>query len=277
MAITSVAVAALIIVRVLRRAIPAGIARAVLRDATPLTESDLRKRADTLSSVLLGSAQVMVLILALLLIVEELGVNVAPVIAGLGIGGIAVGLGAQSLVKDAITGGFILFENQFGKGDMVRVGGVQGWVEDVNLRRTLLRDADGTLHTVPNSEIKVASNLTRGFSGVNVLISVAAATDIDQVTTLVDGVGAAMAADPDLGGTIVDPPRVTVVENVSAAAVTLRVVGRVVPGAQWEATSVLRRRLMRAFTEAGIAFGPVEATPPPPAPVAAAPPPVRNR
>lgn len=270
-AMIGIGVAALVLVWVLRRAIPSGVQRAVLRDTTPLTEAEQRKRADTLSAVLLGSAEVVVLVITLLLMVQELGVNVAPVIAGLGIGGIAVGLGAQSLVKDAINGILILLENQYGRGDMVRVGGVQGWVEEVNLRRTVLRDTDGTVHNIPNSEIKVASNLTRGFSGVNLTITVASGQDVDRAIALLDQAGAEVATDAALSAKVVDAPRVTSVDSVSAATVALRVVGRVAPGAQWEVTSALRRRVIRLYEAEGIRFGPMEPAPaPPPAPAPAA-------
>ena len=265
-----VAVAALVVVRLLERAIPATIGRAVMREATPLNERDLRKRADTLSSVLLACARAAVLVIALLMVVGEFGVNVVPVIAGLGIGGIALGLGAQSLVRDAINGILILTENQFGKGDMVKVAGVQGWVEEVNLRRTVLRDADGTLHSVPNSEIKVASNLTRGFSGVDLVVSLAPGTDVDVALRLINDAGEALTKDAEVGGDILEAPRAMRIENASAAGVDVRVMGRVTPGTQWKVSSALRRQIVRAFSAESIRFGP--APPPPPGPPQPAPP-----
>ena len=262
MAILVVLVAALIVVRLLDHAIPAAIDRAVKYTGNSLTDSDLHKRADTLSAVLRGAARLAVLVVALLLIVDEFGVNVFPLIAGLGIGGIALGRGAQSFVRDAINGILILTENQYGKGDMISVAGVQGWVEEVNLRRTVLRDLDGTLHSVPNGEIKVASNLTRGFSGVNFVVSLAPGTDLGTATELIDRAGAELAADETLGAKVLEPPRAVRVEAITAGGVDVRVVGRVAPGAQWEVTSALRRRLLRAFEAAGIRFAV-----PPPAPV----------
>lgn len=264
-AILVIALAATMAVRLLRRAIPAAISRAVGREASPLTAGDLTKRAATLSSVLVDSARALVLLIALVLVVDELGVNVVPVIAGLGIGGIALGLGAQSLVKDGINGVLILLENQYGHGDLVTVAGVQGWVEEVNLRRTILRDMDGTLHSVPNSEIKVSSNLTRGFSGINLLVPIAAPADVEKAIALIDATGAALAADEALGEKIVQAPHVARIENATAASVDVRVIGRVAPGAQWEVTTALRRRLMRVFEAEGVRFGPLPA-PPPPAP-----------
>jgi len=262
-----IVVAALVSLQLLQRAIPAAIARAVMRESTPLTEHDLRKRAETLSTVLLGAARISVLVVALLMVVGELGVDILPVIAGLGIGGIAIGLGAQSLVRDAINGVLILTENQFGRGDMIKVAGVQGWVEEVNLRRTVLRDLDGTLHSVPNSEIKVSSNLTRGYSGVDLIVSVGSAQDVDRALAVINEAGQGLRDDLEVGEDVLEAPRVARVDNITAAGgVELRVAGRVTPGAQWKVTSALRRRIVRAFDEQGIRFGP------PPAGAAAAPP-----
>jgi len=265
-----IVVATLIVLRLLGHAIPPAIRRMVMADATPLTEIDLRKRAHTLAGVLLTCARITVLAIAALMVAGELGINVVPVIAGLGIGGIAIGLGAQSLVRDAINGILILAENQFGRGDMVKVAGVQGWVEEVNLRRTVLRDLDGAVHSVPNSEIKVASNLTRGYSGVDLLVSVATGTDVDAAIQTVDQAGQDLLNDGELAEAILEAPHVARIENITAAGFDLRVSGRVKPGAQWQAASALRRRIVAAFAAHDIRFGPggppAPAAPPTPAP-----------
>ena len=263
--IVGVALVALLVVRIVDHAIPPAIGRVVMRDATPDNRLDLRKRADTLAGVLGGAARLLVLLVALLLVADELGVNVVPVIAGLGIGGIAIGLGAQSLVRDAINGMLILTENQYGKGDLITIAGVQGWVEEVNLRRTVLRDIDGTLHSVPNGEIKVASNLTRGFSGINLLIPVAVHADVDRAIELIDRTGHELVNEDDLGADILEAPHAARVEGPTAAGLEVRVIGRVAPGAQWRVSSALRRRLIKAFEAEGIRFGPIQ-SPPPPAP-----------
>jgi len=268
-----IVVTTLAALKLIGRIIPPAIRRAVLSQVTPATEYDLRKRADTLTAVLLGAARAAVLVVATLMIMGELGINVVPVIAGLGIGGIAIGLGAQSLVRDAINGILILTENQFGRGDMIKVAGVQGWVEEVNLRRTVLRDIDGTLHSVPNSEIKVSSNLTRGYSGVDLLIAIAAGQDIDAAIDVINRVGRDLGEEPEMGEEILEAPRVVRVENVSAATVDLRVAGRVVPGSQYKVASALRQRIVKAFGAGEIRFGPMPAPPPSPPPTAPVPPP----
>jgi moderate conductance mechanosensitive channel len=258
-----IVIAALIANRLLSRLIPAAIARAVVRDATPMTEGDLRKRAATLGGVVVSAVRIVIVVLALLLLAEQIGINVVPLVAGLGLGGIALGLGAQSLVRDVIMGMFIILENQFGKGDMVQVAGVQGWVEEVNLRRTVLRDIDGTVHSIPNGEIKVASNFTRGFSGVNLVVPVASAADVERATALIDRTGEELAIDATLGPEIVQAPRVARIEGTSAAGVELRVLGRVLPGAQWRVATAFRQRLLLAFDRDGIRLGPLPAPPPP--------------
>ena len=249
--------------RILRRVVPPALTRAVLREATPQTEIDLRKRATTLANVLIHTAQVGLLLVGGVILLDEFGFNVAPFLTGLGIGGIALGLGAQSLVRDVINGVFMLIENQYGEGDLVTIGGTQGWVEAVNLRRTILRDADGTLYTVPNGEVKVAGNLTRGFSGINLLVPVLHTSDVDRAMTLINEAGQELAADPQLGRLLVEAPRAARVEALTEKGVMVRVLGKALPGAQFELAGALRRRIKRAFDAADIRFGEPPPAPPP--------------
>jgi small conductance mechanosensitive channel len=132
------------------------------------------------------------------MVLSELGLNIGPVLAGLGVAGLAFGFGSQYLIRDLIAGLFIIMENQYRVGDVARVAGIAGLVEDINLRRTLLRDLDGIVHVVPNGEIRVASNLTRGFSRVNLNISVAYDTDLEHAMAVIDRVGKELARDPQL-------------------------------------------------------------------------------
>ena len=131
------------------------------------------------------------------MILGELDLDIGPAVAGLGVVGIAVGFGAQSLVKDYFNGALILIENQFSKGDVVSIAGVTGTVEDFSLRRTTLRDLDGVVHTVPNGEIRVASNRTRTWARINQNVMVAFGTDIDKAIEVVNDVGQGLAADPE--------------------------------------------------------------------------------
>ena len=272
-ALSVVVVLALAGVWLLRRLLPRAVASAVVRNATPQTEIDLRKRADTLGTVLVRTGEIVILVITALVLLDRAAITVAPFLTGLGIGGIAVGLGAQSLVRDMLAGIFILVENQYGRGDLVTVAGVQGWVEDVSLRRTVLRDADGTLHNVPNGEIKVASNLTRGYSGISLLLPLAPATDLGRAMALIDQVGAELATDPVFGPRLVEPPRAARVDGLTDTSVQVRVLGRALPGAQIELAGELRRRIKLAFDAAEIRLGgsPPPAAPPTPAGSPAAP------
>ncbi len=253
---------------IVKRVVPPTMAAFVLREPEARAAIDMRKRVDTLSAVIVHTAQIVVVLIAAFMILDELGFYVAPFLTGVGIGGIALGLGAQSLVRDTINGIFILAENQYGRGDLVTVGGVQGWVEDVNLRRTLLRDENGTMYTVPNGEVKVAGNLTRGYSGINLLVPLVAGSDVDRAMALIDAAGQEIADDPVLGPLVLETPRAVRLETITDKGLTIRVIGRALPGAQFEIAGALRRRIKAAFEQAQIRFG--EAPPAPtPAPSSA--------
>ena len=163
-----------------------GIVKALLdREATEgtaqeLSAVELRKRMDTLDSLGAHVLQAFIAVIATLMVLGQLGLDIGPAVAGLGVVGIAVGFGAQAFVRDYLNGALILIENQFAKGDVVQIAGVAGTVEDFSLRRTTLRDLDGVVHTVPNGEIKVASNLTRVWARINQDVTVAYGTDIDK-------------------------------------------------------------------------------------------------
>lgn len=257
------AIARLLIVHV----IPPAVRRAVeLGPSAPLGEAEeLGKRAETLAHVCVWLATAGVFVIGAFMLLSEVGYNLAPVITGLGIGGIAVGLGAQSLVKDTINGIFILGENQFRRGDFVTVAGVSGVVEDVNLRRTVLRDLDGTLHSVPNSAIQVSSNHTRDYSGLNFTVLVPQGGDLERALALIGEVGQQLTEDLAYAEDVVEPPRPSRIEAVDEKGVTLRVQGKARPGRQGAVAFEYRRRLKEAFDAAGLGFA--VATPSPIAPV----------
>ena len=186
------------------------------------------------------------------MILGELGLDIAPAIAGLGVVGIAVGFGSQSLVRDYFNGSPILIENQFSRGDVISIAGVSGTVEEFSLRRTTIRDLDGIVHTVPNGEIKVASNRTRVWARINLDVTVAYGTDIERATIVVDEVGAEMAADPAWRRIVLEAPRVERVEALGEYGITLKVLGQVRATDQPAAAGELRRRLLVAFARHGI-------------------------
>jgi small conductance mechanosensitive channel len=220
--------------------------------AQELSAVELRKRMDTLDALGGRTLQAFIVVIGGLMVLGRVGLDIGPAIAGLGVVGIAVGFGAQSLVKDYLNGALILIENQFGKGDVIRVAGVSGSVEDFTLRRTTLRDLDGVVHTVPNGEIRVASNLTRVWSRINQDITVAYGTDIDKAIDVVDRVGVEMAGDPQWKRRVLEAPRVERVEALAEYGITLKVLGTVRAADQWAAGGDFRKRLLAAFKANGI-------------------------
>ncbi len=235
-----------------------GIVKALLdREATEGTAQELSaievsKRIDTLDGLGGNVLKFFVVVIAGIMVLGRIGLDVGPAIAGLGVVGIAVGFGAQSLVRDYMTGALILVENQFSKGDVVSIAGVTGTVEDFSLRRTTLRDLDGIVHTVPNGEIKVASNRTRTWARINQNVMVAFGTDMDKAIDVVDAVGTEMAADPIWKRRILEAPRVERVESIDEMGITLKILGSVRAGEQWAASGEFRKKLLAAFADNGI-------------------------
>ena len=250
-------VVAFVALRLARLAIH-GIIKALMdREATEGTAQELsaievRKRMDTLDNLGGNVIGFLVFVIAALMILREFDLDIGPAVAGLGVVGIAVGFGAQSLVRDYLNGALILVENHFSKGDTVTIAGVSGTVEDFSLRRTTLRDLDGIVHTVPNGEIKVASNRTRTWARINQNVMVAFGTDIDKAIAVVDEVGREMASDPVWKPAILEVPRVERVESIDEMGITLKILGSVRAPEQWAAAGEFRKRLLAAFAEHGI-------------------------
>jgi moderate conductance mechanosensitive channel len=220
--------------------------------AQELSAVELKKRMDTLDNLGSSILQFVIVVIGGVMVLGALGLDIGPVIAGLGIVGIAVGLGTQSLVRDYLNGTLILIENQFSRGDVVSIAGVSGTVEDFSLRRTTLRDLDGIVHTVPNSEIHVASNRTRTWARINQDVTVAFGTDIDSAIRVVEDLGKQMAADPVWKRRILEPPRVERVERIEERGITLKILGTVRASEQWAAGGEFRKLLLEAFAKNGI-------------------------
>ena len=201
----------------------------------------------TLSSVVYSVGFVIIMFVAALQILPLLGINMGPLLASAGIAGIAIGFGAQTLVRDLITGFFILVENQYDIGDVVKIAGVQGTVELMTLRRTILRDADGTVHNVPSSQITVVSNLTRDWAQLALHISVAYGTDSDKVIKVLNELGDEIANDPEFGPMMVAKPGVPGIEKVSGDEVDYLMLVKTRPGVQDAVRRELRRRIKAGF------------------------------
>jgi small-conductance mechanosensitive channel len=180
------------------------------------------------------------------------GVPVAPVLAGFGIAGVAIGFGAQYLIRDLIAGIFIILENQYRVGDVAKVADITGLVEYITLRKTVLRDLDGIVHHVPNGEIRTASNFTRHFARVNLNISVAYGTDLDYAISVINRVGQELAKDEKWRRVIKNPPQVLRVNNLGDSGIDIKILGDVKPMEQWAVMGELRLRLKKAFDDEGI-------------------------
>ncbi|MFC1985183.1 mechanosensitive ion channel domain-containing protein [Chloroflexota bacterium] len=236
----------------LQRFLPPLVSRAMAQPKRGESKMGMKKREDTLVTVFMGLGRVSIVVIITFMILSELGVPIAPILAGFGIAGIAVGFGAQYLIRDLIAGIFILMENQYRVGDVARVADIAGLVEEINLRKTVLRDLDGIVHHVPNGEIKVASNFTRHFSRVNLDVSVAYGTDLDHAMSVINRVGQELAADDNWREMIVTPPRALRVNKFGDSGIDIKILGDVQPIQQWGVTGELRLRLKRAFDQEGI-------------------------
>ncbi len=213
---------------------------------------EMAKRASTLATVIVRSVEVTAFVLAGIIALGEAGFQLGPLIAGAGVVGLAIGFGAQSLVRDVLGGLFILLENQYAEGDVVNIAGIGGTVSAVNLRRTVLRDIDGIVHTVPNGEVGISSNLTRSFARVNLDVSVGYSEDLDRVREVIDAVGAELAADLEWREKILEPPAVLRVNALGESGIDMKVLGTVRPMKQWEVAGELRKRIKQAFDREGI-------------------------
>ncbi|MGB6837195.1 MAG: mechanosensitive ion channel family protein [Dehalococcoidia bacterium] len=247
-----IAVAIYVVLRILRHLIDPAVRAAVVKQMQGEPEVEIEKRVDTLARVIHRTIMLVAVVIGLLTILPELGVNIGALLAGAGLVGLAVGFGAQSLVKDMINGMFILVENQYGKGDVVNVAGVGGLVEDVNLRRTVLRDLDGAVHSIPNGEVRTSSNLTRQWSRVNMNVSVAYGEDLERVMAVIDRVGEELAQDPDFAPLIIGAPRALRVDGFGDSGIEIKILGETQPIRQWDVMGELRKRLKKAFDEEGI-------------------------
>lgn len=210
------------------------------------------QRAKTLGSLFRNVSKVLVYTFMVLLILAEFGFNLGPLLAGAGIAGVAVGFGAQSLVKDVISGVFILMEDQYGVGDVVDLGDAVGTVDEVQLRVTKLRSIDGTLWFVRNGEILRVGNMSQDYSKIVLDISVAYGSDLAQAKEVLAAVALEFATDPETRDSVLEEPEVLGVQTLGPDSVQIRLMITTPPGEQWAASRLLRERIKAALDEAGI-------------------------
>ncbi|HEX5744260.1 MAG TPA: mechanosensitive ion channel family protein [Candidatus Saccharimonadales bacterium] len=223
-----------------------------VRPAAHKNRAEELKREETVIQIVSGALNIIIWPLALILIIAQFGVNVGPLIAGAGVIGVALGFGAQSLVKDVISGLFIIAENQYAVGDVVDLDGTTGQVQHITLRSTVLRDLDGIVHHVPNGTIERASNYSSEHSGINLDVGIAYDSDLDKVIRVVNRVGKELAKDPDWQDQILETPSFLRVDNLGDSSIDIKITGSVKPLTQWDVTGELRKRLKIAFDKEGI-------------------------
>lgn len=214
---------------------------------TPGVLTPQEQRTRTLLSLLRSVGLVIIGVMTLFMVLGSLGVELGPLLAGAGVVGLAVSFGAQSLVKDVISGLFMLFENQFGVGDVIRIEGVSGTVEEMTLRIVTLRDVHGTVHIVPNGQITKVSNLTRSWARVVLDVGVAYKEDPDRVIAVLRALGEELSQDPDWKPLLVGPVEVPGIETFGDSAVNIRVMVKTLPLKQWDVGRELRRRIKLRF------------------------------
>lgn len=211
-----------------------------------------RKRTETLARIMETTARVLVLLAAFLMVLKEVGIEIGPLLAGAGILGLAVSFGAQNLVRDVISGFFILLENHMNVGDVVQIAGVAGLVESMGLRVTVLRDLEGKVHIVPNGEIKVVTNMTKGWSRAVIEIGVAYKEDVDHVMDVLRRVGDELKNDTEYGPMILEPMEILGLDSFGESSVNIKVLFKTEPIKQWTVAREFRRRVKKVFDAEGI-------------------------
>jgi moderate conductance mechanosensitive channel len=228
-----------------------------LRERAPQTLASLvsdrrSQRAKTIGSVLQSILSFVVWGIALVLILGDLGFNLTPIIASAGVIGVAVGFGAQNLVKDFLSGIFMLLEDQYGVGDVVDLGEATGTVESVGLRVTTVRDYAGTVWYVRNGEIQRVGNSSQGFAVAVVDVPLGYATDVNEALRLLERVAREATSEDPIVDDVLEPPKVLGIQGMTTDNITLRLTVKVRPARQWAAQRELRRRIMAVFEQSGI-------------------------
>lgn len=235
--------------KLLQRLEQALIAKAQAEGEVP---GEAVKRAETLVRLLRQAVVIVVWVITFLLILRQLGVDIGPVLASAGIVGVAVGFGAQHLVRDVITGFFIILENQVRVGDVAIINGTGGLVERINFRTIVLRDLSGTVHTFPNGTINTLANMTREWSAFVFDIGVAYKEDTDKVVEILKRIGAELRQDPKFGPLMLDDVEIFGVDKFADSAVVIKGRTRTLPIKQWDVGREFQRRVKKAFDQAGI-------------------------
>lgn len=247
--IIAIVIISFVVIRVARIVINRSRDRIALKTREDIEKA---KRTETLAGLFEKTIRAIILTAASLMVLESLGINIGPLLAGAGVIGLAVGFGAQSLVKDVISGFFILLENHMNVGDVVGIAGKAGVIESINLRVTTLRDYSGNVHIIPNGQISVLTNMTKEFSRAVLEIGVAYKENVDEVMQLMKTVAAEMADDPDFSDRILGPMEMSGLDSFGDSSVNIKARIDTRPCEQWNVAREYRRRLKKVFDEKGI-------------------------
>ena len=206
-----------------------------------------KKREDTLIKIFNNILRILILVVVVLTILPQVGVNITGLLAGAGVMGIAIGLGARSLIQDFLAGIFIILENEYRIGDVVCLDDTCGLVQDITLRKTVLRNLDGAEHHISNGSIRKASNLSKDFARVNLDIGIAYNSNLEKVIEVVNRVGKELTEDPEWKDDILKPPQFNRVNDFADSAIIIKILGETKPLKQWAVAGELRKRLKIAF------------------------------
>lgn len=237
----------LILVQYLSRWLVGRIIAKVINGHKYLTKREERQRADTLINMFSTTTVVILWIVAVIVILQEFGVNLGALATSAGFIGIVLGFGARGIVRDILSGIFIILENQYRIGDSVMIAGQSGTVEHITIRVTKLRDLEGNVYFIPNGEVTTVTNKTLGFSNVVIEVGVSYATDINKAEKVMNEVGEALAVDPDWKGRITAPIKFLRLDTFGETNITLKALGKVTPAEQWAVAGEYRRRIKAAF------------------------------
>ena len=235
-----------------KRSIRRIVKTAVTLDKHHVMEDGEIKRMNTLVRIFSWTINTIIIVIAAMMVMQEFGVKIGPILGTAGIVGVAIGFGGQYLVKDLITGFFIIFENQYRIGDVVNIEGIGGVVEDISLRVTTLRDMNGTVHYIPHGEVKKVSNSAKKFGKVNINVGVSYEANLNHVREVINRIGREMAADPAWKDSINEAPQFLRVDELEDSSVSIKIVGETKPLKQWDVAGELRKRIKEGFEEAGI-------------------------
>lgn len=246
-----IVVGAIIISKIITKVIERSIRIAVVSSAYDSKEAE-EKRENTLIQIFNVTVRTLIFLVAGLMVLDQFGLEIGPMIAAAGIAGVALGFGGQYLIRDIITGLFIILENQYRIGDVVNFDGTGGSVVEITLRKTTLRDLNGTLHHIPHGEIKKVANLTKDFSRVNIDLGVSYNSKLEDVIRVINETGLQLAQEEGWKDKIISPIQFVRVDAFADSAIMVKVLGDTKVLMQWEVAGEFRKRIKMAFDNAGI-------------------------